>query len=130
MRVGSARLSLEAISSLNLRRTALAFRPRWSVANTSDRINSICTGGALPANATITFTPTDIAESTVQSGPSSVPNIARVPGVVDWQSNDDVQRLMRRDIKRELRPTGDYTEERLDELANQTVELARRRIGQ
>ncbi len=50
-------------------------------------------------------------------------------GVVDWQSNDEVQRLMRRDVKRELRRTGEYTEERLDELANQTVELARLRIG-
>ena len=50
-------------------------------------------------------------------------------GVVDWQSNDEVQRLMRRDIKRELRRTGEYTEERLDELANQTVELARLRMG-
>ena len=55
--------------------------------------------------------------------------VALHTGVVDWQSNEDVQRLMRRDIKRELRPTGDYTEERLDELANQTVELARLRIG-
>ena len=55
--------------------------------------------------------------------------VTRHTGVVDWQSNEDVQRLMRRDIKRVLRPSGDYTEERLDELANQTVELARRRIG-
>ena len=45
--------------------------------------------------------------------------------VVDWQSNLEVQREMRRDIKRELRPTGDYTEERLEELASQIVELAR-----
>ena len=49
--------------------------------------------------------------------------------VVDWQSNLEVQREMRRDIKRELRPTGDYTEERLEELASQIVELARRRSG-
>ena len=55
--------------------------------------------------------------------------VARHTGVVDWQSNEDVQRLMRRDIKRALRHTGDYTEERLDELAIQTVELARQRIG-
>ncbi len=55
--------------------------------------------------------------------------VERHTGVVDWQSNEDVQRLMRRDIKRALRRTGEYTEERLDELANQTVELARRRIG-
>ena len=49
--------------------------------------------------------------------------------VVDWQSNLEVQREMRRDIKRELRPTGDYTEERLEELASQIVDLARRRSG-
>ena len=51
-------------------------------------------------------------------------------GVVEWQSNPDVQRLMRRDIKRELRPSGgDYTEVQLDELANQIVELAQHRRG-
>ena len=49
--------------------------------------------------------------------------------VVDWQSNLEVQREMRRDTKRELRPTGDYTEERLEELASQIVDLARRRSG-
>ena len=47
--------------------------------------------------------------------------------VVDWQSNLEVQRQMRRDVKRELRPTGDYTEEQLEELANRIVELARLR---
>ncbi len=47
--------------------------------------------------------------------------------VVDWQSNLEIQREMRRDIKRELRDTGDYTEERLEELASKIVELARRR---
>ena len=36
---------------------------------------------------------------------------------------------MRRDIKRELRGTGDFTEERLDELAHQIVDVARRRSG-
>ena len=51
-------------------------------------------------------------------------------GVVEWQSNPDVQRLMRRDIKKKLRPSGgDYTEVQLDELANQIVELAQRRGG-
>ena len=49
--------------------------------------------------------------------------------VVDWQSNLEVQREMRRDIKRELRPMGDYTEERLEELAGRIVELVRRRSG-
>ena len=48
-------------------------------------------------------------------------------GVVDWHLNPDVQREMRRDIKRELRPGGEYTEDQLDELANRIVELARRR---
>ena len=49
--------------------------------------------------------------------------------VVDWQSNLEVRREMRRDIKRELRDSGDYTEDQLDELANRIVELARRRDG-
>ena len=49
--------------------------------------------------------------------------------VVDWQSNLEVQREMRRDIKRQLRDTGKYTEERLDELASLIVDLARRRGG-
>ena len=53
--------------------------------------------------------------------------VAQHAGVVDWQSNDEVKRLMRRDIKRELRPTGDYTEADLEELANRIVELAQRR---
>ena len=48
--------------------------------------------------------------------------------VIDWQSNQDVQREMRRDIKRKLRPTGHYTEDELDELANRIVEMARRRL--
>ena len=47
--------------------------------------------------------------------------------IVDWQSNLEILREMRRDIKRELRPTGDYTEAQLDELANRIVEMARRR---
>ena len=53
--------------------------------------------------------------------------VVRHSVLVDWQSNEEVKRLMRRDIKRELRPTGDYTEERLEELANRIVELAQRR---
>ena len=55
--------------------------------------------------------------------------VSRHKAVVDWQSNLEVQREMRRDIKRELRESGNYTEEWLDELANQIVELARRRGG-
>ena len=46
-------------------------------------------------------------------------------GVIDWRSNLEVQREMRRDIKRELRPGEHYTEEQLDELASRIVELAR-----
>ncbi len=55
--------------------------------------------------------------------------VDRHSGVVDWQSNDEVKRLMRRDIKREIRPGGSYTEEELEELANRVVELARTRSG-
>ena len=56
--------------------------------------------------------------------------VARHSSVVDWQSNEDIKRQMRRDIKRELRPTGEYTEQQLDELASRIVELAGRRSGQ
>ena len=55
--------------------------------------------------------------------------IQRHSDVIDWQSNLEVQREMRRDIKRELRGTGDFTEERLDELAHQIVDVARQRSG-
>ena len=55
--------------------------------------------------------------------------VSRHAVVVDWQSNEEVKRLMRRDIKRELRPTDDYTEAELEELANRIVELAQRRSG-
>ena len=53
--------------------------------------------------------------------------VMRHQKVVDWQSNPDVQREMRRDVKRTLRPTGDYSEGVLDDLANQIVEVARHR---
>ena len=56
--------------------------------------------------------------------------VNRHNAVVDWQSNLEVLREMRRDIKRELRPTDDYTEEQLEELANRIVDLARRRSQQ
>ena len=55
--------------------------------------------------------------------------VVRHSGVVDWQSNEEVKRLMRRDIMRDLRPTGDYTEEQLEQLASRIVELALRRSG-
>ena len=56
--------------------------------------------------------------------------IVRHSGVVDWQVNEEIKRLMRRDIKRELRPNGYYTEEQLEDLAARIVELASRRSGQ
>ena len=47
--------------------------------------------------------------------------------VVEWQSNLEVQRVMRRDIKRELRGLGAFSEEHLDEFAHQIVGMARQR---
>jgi type I restriction enzyme R subunit len=47
--------------------------------------------------------------------------------VVDWQTNQEVQRLMRRDIKRELRDGEKYTEAELDDLANRIVDAFRSR---
>ena len=50
--------------------------------------------------------------------------IAKHTSIVDWQSNLDIQRLMLRDIKRELRPGGEYTEAELNDLAQRIVSLA------
>lgn len=47
--------------------------------------------------------------------------------VVDWQSNLETQRLMRRDIKRVLRDDEKYTEAELDDLANRIVDVFRSR---
>ena len=69
---------------------------------------------------------TEIDEETKRVSQEVERVISQHRDVIDWQSNLDVQREMRRDIKRELRPTGDYTEEQLDELANRIVELASR----
>ena len=49
--------------------------------------------------------------------------------IIDWQANDEVQRIMRRDIKHQLRPTGDFTEPQLDNLAVRIVELVGWRSG-
>ena len=68
---------------------------------------------------------TEVDEGTKKISEKVEGVIAQHRDVIDWQTNLDVQREMRRDIKRELRPTGDYTEEQLDELANRIVELAR-----
>ena len=63
---------------------------------------------------------TEIDEETKRVSREVERVIAQHRDVIDWQSNLDVQREMRRDIKRELRPTGDYTEEQLDELASRS----------
>ena len=49
--------------------------------------------------------------------------------IIDWWENLDVQREMRRDIKRLLRETKRYEEDELDELVRQVVEVARRRLA-
>ena len=48
--------------------------------------------------------------------------------VIEWQSNEDVQRQMRRDVKGSLRGTGRYDEDQLDELANRIVQVAKSRV--
>ena len=53
--------------------------------------------------------------------------VAQHRAVVDWQSNQEVQRLMRRDIKRVLRDDEKYTEAELDDLANRIVDAFRSR---
>ena len=53
--------------------------------------------------------------------------VERHRAVVEWQSNLEVQRVMRRDIKRELRRAGSLSEERLDEFAHRIVSMARER---
>jgi type I restriction enzyme, R subunit len=54
--------------------------------------------------------------------------MAKYQGIVEWHTNLEVQREMRRDIKRELRASSGLSEEELDELARQMVEVARRRL--
>ncbi|MHB8631980.1 MAG: type I restriction enzyme endonuclease domain-containing protein, partial [Candidatus Limnocylindria bacterium] len=49
--------------------------------------------------------------------------------IVDWHLNHDVQREMRRDIKRILRGTRPEDEEELDELARRVIEVARTRLS-
>lgn len=46
--------------------------------------------------------------------------------IVDWQDNDEVQRQMRRDIKRELRDAGGLSDDQLNELVGSMIEVARR----
>ncbi|MDE2824555.1 MAG: DUF3387 domain-containing protein, partial [Chloroflexota bacterium] len=54
----------------------------------------------------------------------------RATSVVDWRANDEVKRVMRRDIKRLIRPASDYTEQQIDEKAVQMVGLLEARSGQ
>ena len=49
--------------------------------------------------------------------------------IIDWRENLDVQREMRRDIKRLLRTAGRYGEDELDEFVRQVMEVARRRLA-
>lgn len=49
--------------------------------------------------------------------------------IVDWQHKEDVQRIMRRDTKRELRRLEGLSEEELNELAARMVEIARRKLA-
>ncbi|MCC7363174.1 MAG: hypothetical protein IT303_02285 [Dehalococcoidia bacterium] len=53
----------------------------------------------------------------------------RGQAIVDWQRNEDVLRVMRRDIKRELRTAGALPEEQLNALVSSMVEIARRRAS-
>ena len=53
--------------------------------------------------------------------------LAQHRAVVDWQSNREAQRIMRRDIKRVLRDDAKYTEDELDDLANRIVDAFRSR---
>ena len=58
----------------------------------------------------------------------SVEQVLAGHAVIDWQTNDDVQRQMRRDVKGSLRFTGLYTESQMDELANLIVQVAKSRV--
>ena len=53
--------------------------------------------------------------------------IKRHQSIVDWHLREDVQRRMRRDIKRALREAGELSEPELDELARNMVDVSRRR---
>lgn len=53
----------------------------------------------------------------------------RGQAIVDWQRNEDVLRMMRRDIKRELRGAGELSEDQLNELVSSMVEIARRKAS-
>ena len=48
--------------------------------------------------------------------------------MIEWQTNEDVQRQMRRDVKGSLRAMGTYSESQMDELANLIVQVAKSRV--
>lgn len=54
--------------------------------------------------------------------------IERHRSIVDWQLNNDVQREMRRDLKRLLRSSQGLGEAQLDELVRRVVDVARTRL--
>jgi type I restriction enzyme R subunit len=49
--------------------------------------------------------------------------------IIDWQSKEEVQRIMRRDIKRELDKIEGLSRDEIDELARSMVEIARRKVS-
>jgi len=53
----------------------------------------------------------------------------RGQAIVDWHSNEEVLRMMRRDIKRELRAAGDLSEDQLNALVSSMVDIARRKAA-
>lgn len=48
--------------------------------------------------------------------------------MIDWTRKDDVQREMRREIKRHLRAAG-YADEQLEAVTAKLMDLARVRLG-
>lgn len=53
----------------------------------------------------------------------------RGQSIIDWHANEDVQREMRRDIKRELRELDGLSEEDVEDLARSMVDIARRKAA-
>jgi type I restriction enzyme R subunit len=53
----------------------------------------------------------------------------RGQSIIDWYVNEDVQREMRRDIKRELRELDGLSEEDVEDLARSMVNIARRKAA-
>ena len=57
-----------------------------------------------------------------------VERVLTAHSVIEWQTNEDVQRQMRRDVKGSLRAIGMYSESQMDELANLIVQVAKSRV--